>query len=384
MTKHTESLSPRFHPAANIFPLMGEVDLKNLAADIQKNDLLNPIILHSDGSVLDGRNRLLACNLIGVKPRFVTWDEQGSPMDFVVSQNLHRRHLSSTQCAMVAAKIANFSHGGDRSKGKIYPLLSREEAGKKVGVSKKSVDKAAKVMSTGVPELVEAVENDMVSVSTAAALADLPSDLLRETLAGGKEKITEEIANLKHAKTTATLKSKRSMITPPMRWTPEEADEEFEGAILDLIIVEPNLDMYLTQIKNLATQAGGLLKPDGILVCITDRKHLADMVSAFSEARPYMTASVMLCDEGIKSERTWSPILFFSNDDVEFPPIMDVVHSSEAVCPVIKYFDRPGVAVWVPSLGPGYPAMYKSEKNIEEAPSNERHDLSTDLVSVEL
>jgi hypothetical protein len=36
------------------------------------------------------------------------------PLGFILAMNLHRRHLNESQRAMVAAKLANMTHGGDR------------------------------------------------------------------------------------------------------------------------------------------------------------------------------------------------------------------------------------------------------------------------------
>ena len=57
-----------FHPVANVFPLMGEAELEALAEDIRANGLREPVWLHRDGRIVDGRNRWLACRWIGVEP----------------------------------------------------------------------------------------------------------------------------------------------------------------------------------------------------------------------------------------------------------------------------------------------------------------------------
>lgn len=90
------------HPAAQLFPMMPDAELEALADDIRKNGLNNPIV--HDGDVLfDGRNREKACELAGVAPRYQQWDgEGGSPVSFILSQNLARRHLTSGQRAIIA------------------------------------------------------------------------------------------------------------------------------------------------------------------------------------------------------------------------------------------------------------------------------------------
>ncbi len=84
-----------FHPASGIFPLLSPADLAALAGDIDANGLLEAIVLHTDGSILDGRNRYRACLEVGVEPRFVEWDGQGTEEQFVDTMNYHRRHLST-------------------------------------------------------------------------------------------------------------------------------------------------------------------------------------------------------------------------------------------------------------------------------------------------
>ena len=90
-----------FHPAANLFPLMDGDEFAALLADIAEHGQRDAIVLH-DGAILDGRNRYRACCELGVKPLTREWDGKGSPTAYVISENLYRRHLSSSQRAVVA------------------------------------------------------------------------------------------------------------------------------------------------------------------------------------------------------------------------------------------------------------------------------------------
>lgn len=93
-----------WHEAAKLFPLFSNDDLKELTKDIKENGLLNPVVLF-ENQVLDGRNRLLACGLSGVEPKFTQWVQNGtSPLSWVISQNLFRRQLTAGQKAAVAVE----------------------------------------------------------------------------------------------------------------------------------------------------------------------------------------------------------------------------------------------------------------------------------------
>ena len=60
----------RCTPAAAVFPMLADDELRELADDIRVQRAVAPILLDADGVLVDGRNRLAACNLAGVRPRF--------------------------------------------------------------------------------------------------------------------------------------------------------------------------------------------------------------------------------------------------------------------------------------------------------------------------
>ena len=63
------------------------------------------------------------------------------PAAFVVSLNLKRRHLSESQRAMVAAKLANMPRGGDRQEQHRANLHSASTAAVMLNVGRASVHK---------------------------------------------------------------------------------------------------------------------------------------------------------------------------------------------------------------------------------------------------
>ena len=108
------------HEAANAFPMMDGKSLGELAEDIRKNGLKVPIALY-EGKVLDGRNRMLACNDAGVTPEFK--DITGSvddPFMWVWSLNGERRHLSSQeQKALIWRKLHGMSEEMQQHRAKV-------------------------------------------------------------------------------------------------------------------------------------------------------------------------------------------------------------------------------------------------------------------------
>lgn len=193
------------HPAANLFPMMGRVELEELKADIEANGIEVDGMLF-DGMILDGRNRARACEELGIEMEWMEIDIEAhpdfDPLQYVMSHNLHRRHLTTTQRAMVAAKIKPVyeKQAKDRQLSKLKQSTvpvnlpernsdARDEAGKQLNVSGKSVDQASKVLESGSKLLVEAVESGSVAVSAAAKLAEKPkaeqSKVIQEAQAAG-------------------------------------------------------------------------------------------------------------------------------------------------------------------------------------------------------
>ena len=105
-----------YHNLANLFPFMSPSEFELLCDDIKKNGLLNSIVLY-EGKILDGRNRYKACLSLGLQPTFTTYLGT-DPFNYVVSQNLHRRHLTNSQRACLALRFEEIfaSEGKKRQK----------------------------------------------------------------------------------------------------------------------------------------------------------------------------------------------------------------------------------------------------------------------------
>ena len=137
----------KVHPAADLFPMMSLDELKALGEDIKKNGLRAPIVLwaeNHDGDLLllDGRNRLDAAELAGVAVVSIRSDKGGrvdinvphrrlygrdggrsaidgtsltaDPYEFVLSANVHRRHLTGEQKRELIAKVLKAQPGSSK------------------------------------------------------------------------------------------------------------------------------------------------------------------------------------------------------------------------------------------------------------------------------
>lgn len=153
------------HPAAAVWPQLPTDELKALADDIAANGLIDPISLDNDGQLVDGRNRLAACELAGVKPVFVTITavDDAEIAAFIVSRNSARRHMTPSAVAMATAKTLALS--GQRANGR-WKYRSIESGKSSTSSEKKSMSKAGTVIDHA-PDLADAVVNGATSLDAA-------------------------------------------------------------------------------------------------------------------------------------------------------------------------------------------------------------------------
>lgn len=203
-----------FHPVADIFPMMSDREFLELVEDVREYGVREPVWLHRDGRIIDGRNRYRASRAVPgcvADTRTYEGDDAGL-VAFVVSLNLHRRHLSESQRGMVAARIANLKPGRPNETVEIS-TVSQAEAAELLNVSRETVSKAKRVQDSGVPELVEAVDSGKVAVSTAATIATAPPEEQREVIAADDEKeIIRRAKQIKQQRKEERIKEKAQKV----------------------------------------------------------------------------------------------------------------------------------------------------------------------------
>jgi hypothetical protein len=154
---------------------MAAPDLETLIADIKTYGLREPIWLY-EGQILDGRHRYRACQQLG--EACPTREYSGNdPLGFVLSMNLQRRHLTESQRAMIAARLANRRQGERTERQPLENSLkvSQAKAAAMLNISDFSLRAARKVQWEAQPKVIKAVEDGRMRVSSAAKLATQPA-----------------------------------------------------------------------------------------------------------------------------------------------------------------------------------------------------------------
>lgn len=197
------------HPLADVFPKLEGAELAPIVESMKTRgfDESEPIILvvvREKGKdreyVLDGRNRLCAADRAGVKlarKHFSrhrmrddgTAEGLGNVVAYVIGRNIARRHLSESQRADVAARLATLRPGSNQKQVKGKPAKAAEagpanlrnlppvataEAAKLLSVSPRLVEHARVVHEKAAPEVQRAVQEGRISVSAASQLAKRP------------------------------------------------------------------------------------------------------------------------------------------------------------------------------------------------------------------
>jgi ParB-like chromosome segregation protein Spo0J len=191
------------HPYAEIFPFADGPEMDLLAQDIKEVGQQEPIKLY-EGKILDGRRRNRACSLAGVEPMFEDFhgtEEQA--LAYVMSKNLHRRHLTEQQCILAAAKYAKANRGRPKtvreepisesheSNGngdgthEVREVVDEEaatiaQAAEKFGVPVSKVKRGKVMVSKGSAKVNQAFADGKLSLTDAARLSQAPKSVQNE------------------------------------------------------------------------------------------------------------------------------------------------------------------------------------------------------------
>ena len=299
----------RAHPAAECFPLMNDVELEALAADIGTNGCRVPVSI-CDDLLLDGRNRALACERAGVPVPWETLPAVGlrDATLAVTSLNLQRRHMDESQRALAAAKLANLGAGRPPAAGTAEPAAEADEtadSGKSrlvrpngetapigavsqtvaagmMKVSRRSTQRAAAIKND--PDLAPAVERGHVTVADAYRVRDEPAEVKRRavesveageapTLAGAVKGIKQEEAREQAIVETSNTPQAPHLLAAPIG----ELKAEVGPGSVDIIATMPPTARNSVEggaYADLGRFAAHALRPGGVLLTQAASAHL--------------------------------------------------------------------------------------------------------------
>ena len=188
-----------FHPIAKVFPLDQDgPDFDAFVEDIKVNGLQQPIVLH-EGKILDGRRRYLACQQAGVEPKFLVWDRKGSARRFVLSANIHRRHLTPSQRAAIGLELLEEEESKAKDRQRLSNGRGKKGAKQCATLNGKATVRAAERVGCS-PRLIEQIKH---------VQAESPN--LVPEIAAGSLTVANAFASLKPENSLALSKTQ----TPP-------------------------------------------------------------------------------------------------------------------------------------------------------------------------
>lgn len=286
------------HPAAELFPLLGEAELRELADDIRANGLRYAITLDTSYRILDGRNRYRACQIAGIEPR-TTLYEGDDPVAFVVSMNLRRRHLNETQRSLLANRLANLPSWRPPKESAPIGALSQPHAANLMQVSRRSVQRAAQVEREA-PDLVSAMESGELALGRAERIIrDREAEQRRVTQA------REDAANLPD-------KPRVDLRHGDFR----EVLADVNG--VDAVITDPPYPReFLPLLADLAAWADKALTEDGILAVLFGQTYLPEVYRLLEGHRPYrwtmayLTPGPSYASHVARVHSNWKPVLVY-------------------------------------------------------------------------
>lgn len=327
MTQTIEEVQWETHPAAELFPLLSGDALQEMADDIAKHGLREPVWLVStpDGDVvLDGRNRVAACAIaeVSVRTRMYTGDD---PIGFSLSQNLRRRHLTEGQRSGAAYRsLAMYEQEAAKNVGgrptkkleepeATWPQVSDQEPNLTPKRAPQSRDKAAK--AAGVSGR---------SVARYKRITEQAPDLAAKVDAGDVELgRAERILRDRAAQAERIEQAKSEAAAQPVEYQVDIRQGDFRTALsdverVDAIITDPPYPHeFIPLLADLRDLAQRVLTEDGIMAVLIGQTYLPEVYRLLEGGLPYRwTACYATPGNGYvswprKIQSNWKPLLVY-------------------------------------------------------------------------
>ena len=340
-----------YHEYANLFPIMQGDDFDVLKEDILSNGLIDPIWL-CDEKIIDGRNRHMACLETNTPLKFRIY-EGNDPLGFVISTNLHRRHLNETQRAGVAAKIANMERGNFSKSANLQDSpVSIPQAAEMLNVGERTVA-TYKAVAAAAPEFVEKMDSGEMTAHAAQ----------KEVKKKMRDEERDKIANA------------GASVPVSDRWNIYHGDinDIALDKQYDFIITDPPYPReYLPLYEVLSMRANEWLKPEGLLIAMCGQSYLNEIYELMeSHMNYYWTACYLTPGQATslwqkQINTNWKPLLIYSKEKYNGKTFGDVFKSDDnekdyhkwgqsvsGMLSIIKQICLPGQSILDPFCGAG-------------------------------
>ncbi len=356
------------HPFADAFPMMTDEEMDRLVEDVKQHGQIEPCVVNSQGVLLDGRNRRVACERLGIEPKMRRMDPE-SETAFICSINVARRHLTASQLGMVALESLPYFEAEARERQRTANNQSlgapgpqarapraRDEAAKSVGVSGRTVARAKRVVEQA-PDLAEEVKAGKTTIKAA------------EREIRKRQQVAREIEHRDTAQAVVDDGPGFDLRKGDFR----SVLADLEDGSVDLILTDPPygndaVDLY----RDLGALAARVLRPGGSLVTYVGQATLMECSNALGENLRYWWTLALLHDSGLQQlpgkwvQVRWKPLLWFVRNDRGGSRryVDDVVHGSkprkdlhewaqglDEVKPIIEQLTEPGALIVDPFAG---------------------------------
>ena len=361
----------KIHPVADLFPILSTSELNEMAASIKKEGLLNPCVIHEE-TLIDGRNRIAACKIAGIEPRYIKY-EGSSPVAFIIASNLSRRHLDKGQKIALALEIEpHFAEEAEAIRRTKIGASRRGETVANVPPSNKSRDRAAAAVG---------ISGKLVSAAKAIREVDpvrfekVKQGKLSVAKAKKEIKAEQDKRNLSEAQKTISVE-KRKSIESVCDLRVCSCKELFASGIKpDAVITDPP---YPKEFLPVFTELAEGCKAVGVplVAVMSGQSYLPEVIQRLCKHLNYRWTLAYMTPGGqavqqwqAKVNTTWKPVLLFG-DAVEW--LGDVAvsktndndkrfhgwgQSESGMADLVERLTKPGQIICDPFLGGGTTAV---------------------------
>lgn len=275
------------HPVADLFPMLPDDELAALSHDIAARGLIHAVVIDGAGLVLDGRNRLLACEKAGVTPHYSTYMGE-DPVGYAVAANVKRRHLTDGQRAALALDVLPFyAEQAALNVGGRPSLDDEENLPSRDGKNLPRQERTAASMAA------KAVGTSARSVERAKRLQEQAPALLDKVRAGFPIKKAEQELRFWNAEQARAARFREDAERMPEQPTVDLRLGDFREVLADVrgvdaVITDPPYGQeWLHLLPDLAAWADDALTPEGHLLVLFGHQWLPDVLRLLDGHRPY-------------------------------------------------------------------------------------------------